>query len=183
MSKKWYIYRAAAERESDFGNIDAAEKLWLSALEEAEDLPMSDARLTVTLESLAEIYFGRNDYLKSAAVCRRICKIYEDALGQTHADVGTICCNLALIYYRWGRFDRAEKFYRQSISILVPVYGNEDPRMVKLLKEFSDFLIEVEESKTSKKPPEVRVEQTAGRWAKTGRWQALPPVEASQKLS
>lgn len=180
MSKKWYIYRAAAEREHDAGNGPAAEKLWLSALEEAEDLPMSDARLTVTLESLAEIYFSRNDYLKAAAVCRRICKIYEDALGVSHADVGTICGNLALIYYRWGRFDQAERFYRQSISILLPVYGSEDQRMVKLLKEFADFLMEAEDAK--KNPPEQRVEKTAGRWERTGRWQALPPVETAQKL-
>jgi len=167
MSKKWYVYKTAAELESRDGNLPASEKLWLAALEEAEDLALNDPRLLVTLESLTEIYFEQKHFLQSAAVGRRILQIYLTTLGPNHPDVGTMASNVAMIYRYWQRLDKAIEFYERALQCHSACFGEDDERVVGLKKELEEAQQEL------KRGPKLGARE-GRRMTRTGRWETVP---------
>jgi tetratricopeptide (TPR) repeat protein len=167
MSKKWYVYKASAELELKEGNLPASERLWLAALEEAEECSPGDPRLLVTLESLSEIYFEQNLFLQSAVVARRIFQTYLSILGPNHPDVGTMARNVALIYRGWQRFDKAEEFYQQALACYGNCFDQADERISELKEQLAATREEM------KRGPQI-AKSRPGRFAKTGKWDAPP---------
>ena len=128
MNDIWKIYRASAELCVKASQHADAEKLWLSALEVAEDYGPDHAMLTTSLEGLAEVFWYQGKHESAAPICRRLLRMYEQKLGHHHPDVGTMAYNLALLYHSWGKYVEAEPFYKLAMSIKTRVLGGRHPR-------------------------------------------------------
>lgn len=175
MSKKWYVYKSSAEIELREGNLPAAERLWLAALEEAEEFSTTDVRLLVTLESLSEIYFEQDQFLQSAAVARRLLQIYMTSSLASKSDIGTMAQNVALIYRGWQRFDKAIQFYETALDNFSTVFDQSNSVIVGLKND-----LEATREQLSRGP--TVPQEKRGRMSRTGSWDAVP-TPSSDRLT
>jgi tetratricopeptide (TPR) repeat protein len=139
---KWSVYKAAAEAAQLFFDYDAAELNWLAALEEAEGLPPGKS-IVVTLENLASVYFTMGKLAQAAPLMRRVLRIYQDNMGEDHADVAVIANNLAILYHSWEKFPDAAQYYNLALSIKGKLVKATDPQIVQLKAGLSAALNEM----------------------------------------
>lgn len=134
------VYRAAALKASARGDHAEAEKQWLAALELAESDEDETARLTPTLESLAETFWYQQKFDLAALILRRLLRNYERRLGKKHFDVGIVANNMAMLYHAWGKYAEAEPFYRQALDIKEGILGKTHPDVAVILGNYRDLL-------------------------------------------
>jgi tetratricopeptide (TPR) repeat protein len=179
----WKIYRASAESCVKAGQYSEAERLWLAALEVAEDYGPDNAMLTTSLEGLAEVFWYQGKHEFAAPICRRLLRLYEQKLGHHHPDVGTMAYNLALLYHSWGKYVEAEPFYKLSMSIKTRVLGGRHPEVVSLLGNYADLLLMLDRVEEARELKALSEKVKATSWRKTGNWQAMPAAADSETLS
>lgn len=124
---EWEHYRAAAVKASERENYFLAQALWLAALDEAKDYRSDDPRLSLTLESLAEVYWKQLKYDKAEPLCKRLLQIWESVLGPDHADVAVAANNLAMLCERQGKHVESALLYQQVLGINEKVLGPNHP--------------------------------------------------------
>jgi tetratricopeptide (TPR) repeat protein len=179
----WKIYRASAESCVKAGQYADAERLWLAALEVAEDYGPDNAMLTTSLEGLAEVFWYQGKHEFAAPICRRLLRMYEQKLGHNHQDVGTMSYNLALLYHSWGKYVEAEPFYKLSMSVKTRVLGGRHPEVIALLGNYADLLLMLDRVEEARELKALAEKVKATSWKKTGNWQAMPSPENSETLS
>lgn len=171
-TKRWEVYRMAAQQSQNAGNFPAAESSWLSALEEAETMGESSPFLVITLEGLAEIYWQQGRYSHAAPLCRRLLRIYEQTLGPEHMDVAVIANNLAMLYHAWHKYQEAEEYYKQALEIKEKILPKEHPELLTLLASFARLLYE-----TNRAPEAERLKAAthgfSPTWRRSGNWTAF----------
>ncbi len=137
----WEVLTASAEHALQNKNYSEAETMALSALEEAESFDISDGRLAMTLESLAEIYYLQQKYTLAAPICRRLLSMYSKTLGEDHLDTGIISHNLAMIYHSAGKLVQAEPLYQAGSSNQNKSDGSEAPTGADLARSLYDIAL------------------------------------------
>lgn len=173
MDKKWEIYRVAAQQAQQKGNLEQAEKSWLAALEEAEDFGLNSPKLTMTLESLGEIYWHQRKFSLAAPICRRVLKIYTDTLGEDHLDVGVIANNLAMLYHCWDKYEEAEEFYKLALGIKRKNLGTDHPDVINLLGNYANLLNQMKRPEDAEKLKAEADEVSVNNWKRSGTWIAF----------
>ena len=175
----WKIYRSSAEHCVKSGQHVEAEKLWLAALEVAEDYGPDNAMLTTSLEGLAEVFWYQGKHEFAAPICRRLLRMHENKLGHNHPDVGTMSYNLALLYHSWGKYVEAEPFYKLAMSIKTKVLGGRHPEVVSLLGNYADLLLMLDRVEEARELKALAEKVKASSWRKTGNWQAMQNPESN----
>jgi tetratricopeptide (TPR) repeat protein len=172
MSKRWYIFRAAASQALALRDLPKAEQLWYAALEEAEDFGEHSPRLTDTLEGLGEVEFRLGKHSNAIAICKRLVRVYSEVLGEDHLNVGVIRKNLAMIYETLGQREDAVPHYEEAVRIHRINLGPSDPAVQAIAATFSILLLALgrdEEAKTLQKQLE-NAEYKSDEWCKSGTW-------------
>ncbi|HEY9774196.1 MAG TPA: tetratricopeptide repeat protein [Planktothrix sp.] len=172
MSKRWYIFRAAASQALAAREYAKAEALWYAALEEAEDYGEHSPRLTDTLEGLGEVEFRLEKYLNATAICKRLLRVYCEVLGPDHLNVGVISKNLAMLYECIGRKDDAVPLYENAVRLYKSHMGVEDPQVHAIAAAFSCLLLELgrsEEAINLQKDLDS-TDYDSEEWRKSGTW-------------
>jgi tetratricopeptide (TPR) repeat protein len=107
-SEKWTTYWNSARRAVQQEKLEHAEPLLYAALDIAEDFDISDPRLVMTLECLAEVLFRLGRPAQSEPVVKRVILIYERKYGLEHPDLGVFINNLGLVYHKQKKYFMAE---------------------------------------------------------------------------
>jgi tetratricopeptide (TPR) repeat protein len=165
---EWEMYRLAATKAADKDDLFLARGLWLAALEEAKDFRYDDPRLSLTLESLAEVYWRQSKYDKAEPICKRILQIWESKLGSEHSDVGKAAKNLAMVCERQGKHVEAAILYQQVLSITEKNLGRSHPEVLASRESCAKA------RQMAQKQVELKVAKLEGRWNRSGWYQACP---------
>jgi CHAT domain-containing protein len=83
--------------------------------------------VAAAIDSLADIYTKRGEYLKAEPLHRRALAIREKALGQDHPDTGASLDNLAELYYYQGKYVEAEQLFKRALAIREKALGQDHP--------------------------------------------------------
>jgi tetratricopeptide (TPR) repeat protein len=163
---EWEMYQAAATKATNEEDTFLARALWLAALEEAKDFRFDDPRLSLTLESLAEIYWSQMKYEKAEPICKRILQIWESKLGPMHADVAKAAKNLAMVCERQGKHVEAAILYQQVLAINEKLLGVHHPEVLSTRESYGKARL------MAQKQVELKVSRLEGRWNKSGWYRA-----------
>lgn len=163
---EWEHYRSAAVKASERENYFLAQALWLAALDEAKDYRFDDPRLSLTLESLAEVYWKQLKYDKAEPLCKRLLQIWESVLGPDHADVAVAANNLAMLCERQGKHVEAALLYQQVIGINEKILGPTHPDVENVRQSWSRA------RQLAQKQVELKVAKAEGRWTRSGWYRA-----------
>jgi tetratricopeptide (TPR) repeat protein len=166
--------RAAAEDAACQGSYVEAERMWLSALEYAEELGIADPHLLYyTLESLAEVLWLNQKYQLAAPICVRLLVAYVQRSSVDHLDVGWMAHNLALIYHQWGKPIDAERFYKVAIQVLGLRLGTRNDRFIALLESYTKLLSDNNRARDARLIRSYVEQRMPGRWTRSGTWEAF----------
>lgn len=177
----WAEYRQSAEHALMIGDFQKAEEMWHGAMARAENFKETDPRLTITLESLAEVLWKQGKYPEAEMLCRRTLQIYEDTLGYHHPDVGIIANNLAMLYHAQRKYAQAEPLYKRALPIRTQALGADHPAVNNLISNYQNLL---RATGRSQEADRIRFEAqsiTSGRWTRSGSYQSLT-IPQSEKL-
>ncbi len=152
----WESNIAAGEKAFQQGRYADAAKLFLVALEQAEEFGLQDPRLATSLNNLAELYRVQGKYAETEPLYKWSLAIREKVLGPEHPDVGESLNNLALLYQTQGKYDEAEPLYKRSLSIWKMALGPEHPHVATSLENYAALL-----RKMNREPEAVEMEALA----------------------
>lgn len=140
MPDQYDVYRAAAQAALSARDYASAEEHLLASLELAES-GFDEARLTATLENLAEVLWYQGKYALAAPLLRRLLRKYVSRLGPDHFDVAIVANNMAMLYHTWGKNAEAEPFYKQALAIKERVLGKNHPETKLILGNYCNLLV------------------------------------------
>ncbi len=63
---------------------------------------------------------------------QRALDIYEQLLGPVHADVAVTTNDLAVLYFKMGNAQQAEKLYKKAVDIYEKVFGKTHPSVAQV---------------------------------------------------
>lgn len=169
---EWEQYRAAAMKASERENYFLAQALWLAALDEAKDYRFDDRRLSLTLESLAEVYWKQLKYDKAEPLCKRLLQIWENVLGPDHADVAVAANNLAMLCERQGKHVEAALLYQQVVGINEKLLGANHPDVENIRQSWTRA------RQRAQKQVELKVAKAEGKWNRSGLHRAHQPEQS-----
>lgn len=173
MLSKWDTYKAQADKALQQGMTEHAEALWYAALGEAESFEETDPRLTVTLETLAELLFRTRKYAQAEPICERTLAIYEHTLGDNHPDVGILANNLAMLFHVQEKFDRAEELYKKAMLIQTKTLGPKHPEVINLLGNYANLLHRTHRQAEAEHLRACANSAVTGKWNHSGRYQVF----------
>ena len=113
----WETYNDSGKQAYEAGEYAKAQKLFESALKEAEGFGPNDPRLATSLNNLAELYRAQGKYDQAEPLYKRSLAIREKALGPDHPDVATSLNNLAALYRKTGQVKTAEAMEKRAAGI------------------------------------------------------------------
>lgn len=177
VSVSWEVLSASVEEALRAERYDEAELLALGALDEAEEFERSDRRLSVTLESLSEIYYLQGKYSHGAPICKRLLVLYNEVLGPDHLDTAIIAHNLAMLYHSWGKQLQAEPYYKKALKVKTAVLGPRHPEVLTLLGHYTTLLYQTNRAAEAEQLRATAVTLSSGRFTRSGRWEAIAPPQ------
>src|SRR2546426_732756 len=136
----WPDAMAAAQQAYQRADFDEAERLFLSALKQAENLGATDPKLATTLNNLAELYRTQRRYAEAEPFYRRALTILDTGRDSDGLQAATVQNNLALLYYEQMRFSEAEPLSRRSLGIREKLLGPENPEVATTLNNLAELL-------------------------------------------
>ncbi|MBC7932500.1 MAG: tetratricopeptide repeat protein [Rubrivivax sp.] len=120
----WERLLADGNEATSKGRVVEAEGFYRAALHVAERFGEEDARLVISLRSLALMLKGGGVLLKSdeklvesERLFRRLLSITEESLGETHREVGFVLDQIAEVNLERGRSAEAEALYKRALEI------------------------------------------------------------------
>jgi len=119
------LYKKAIDLRNA-GKYDEAQRYFEGALEIRERMLGPDhPDVSLTINSLATIYYYKGEYSKAEPLYQRSLAIREKSLGPEHPDVAASLNNLALIYAVRGDHAKAEPLYQRALAIREQSLGTE----------------------------------------------------------
>ena len=79
--------------------------------------------------SLANIYFGKNEYDAALTEYHRALKILETTMPSDHPDIARSTYNIGLVYERQGDIEKATNYFNQASSIAERTLHADHPLM------------------------------------------------------
>lgn len=123
--EKWTTYLRSGQRLLEQRNFGEAERLFASALGEAETFGARDSRVIESLNLLAKALRSQGKYGEIEPLYRRIVVFQKDVHGPDHPLVAKAMGNLAGLCRVLGKMDEAETLYMRSLVMLEKVHGSD----------------------------------------------------------
>jgi tetratricopeptide (TPR) repeat protein len=114
-----------------------AEKAFLNALEEAEDSPGQDLRLSVNLNNLALLYSDEGRYREAEPLYLRALELRERILGPDHPELALTLNNLGILYRSQALYAKADPLFQRALSILEKQYGPKHTEIAMVLNNLA----------------------------------------------
>jgi len=135
----WNTWREGGLQALEEGRFGDAERLLISALEQAEKFGPEDLRVADSANDLAVLYTNAGRPLEAELLFRRALAIRENGLGPDHPGVGAAVQNLGILYAIQKRYQEAEPLLKRSLAINLNEYGGKHVRTALALKTLSSF--------------------------------------------
>ena len=161
----WETYNDSGEQAFEAGEYAKAQKLFESALKEAEGFGPSDPRLATSLNNLALLYATQGKYDQAEPLYKRSLAIREKALGPHHPDVAASLNNVAELYRAQGKYDQAEPLYQRSLASWEKALGPDHPDVATALENYA-LLLRATKRDSEAAPMEARAAAIRGKHAK-----------------
>lgn len=171
-SEKWTTYWNSARRAVQQEKLEHAEPLLYAALDIAEDFDISDPRLVMTLECLAEVLFRLGRPAQSEPVVKRVILIYERKYGLEHPDLGVFINNLGLVYHKQKKYFMAETEYQRALSMQTKLLGNSHPNTINVMANYAKLLKETHREKEAQHLEACIKGMQQGDWSQSGTYEA-----------
>lgn len=171
-SEKWNTYWNSARRAVQQDKLEHAEPLLYAALDIAEDFDISDTRLVMTLECLAEVLFRLGRPAQSEPVVKRVILIYERKYGLEHPDLGVFINNLGLVYHKQKKYFMAETEYQRALSMQTKLLGNSHANTLNVMANYAKLLRETHREKEAKHLESCIKGVQQGDWSQSGNYEA-----------
>ena len=113
----WDRYNVSAQQAMSQGNTIEAERFFNLALKEAENLPASDPKLSLTLNNLANCLRQQGRYTDAEPLYKRAITAKEKQVGVNHKDLAILLENYAKMLRLAGRTPEAEKIDSRVLAI------------------------------------------------------------------
>jgi TonB family protein len=116
------------------GKFDEALPLAKRALEIRERLlPPNDARVSLSLGYLGDVYMAKRDYNNARKTFERLLVLQEERLSPTDVNLTFTLDRLALLYFRNGKPEKSEELYQRALAIREKVFGPESLQVADTL--------------------------------------------------
>ncbi|MED6143294.1 hypothetical protein PIB30_004795 [Stylosanthes scabra] len=121
---KWRVFTDEAREFFIKGQLDAAEKLFLAALQEAkEGFGQRDPHVASSCNNLAELYRIKKDFDKAEPLYLEAIDILQEAFGPDDIRVGAAAHNLGQFYLGQRKLEEARVSYERALKIKRRVLG------------------------------------------------------------
>ncbi|XP_057770558.1 uncharacterized protein LOC130990355 isoform X2 [Salvia miltiorrhiza] len=123
-TSKWRVFTDNGRDHFSKGNIDQAERFFLSALHEAkEGFGERDPHVASACNNLAELYRVTKDFDKAEPLYVEAINILEDYFGVNDVRVGAALHNLGHVYLVQRKLEKARVCYERALKIKRRVLG------------------------------------------------------------
>ncbi|KAI5648098.1 hypothetical protein M9H77_34103 [Catharanthus roseus] len=123
-TSKWRIFTDSARDYFLRGNLDEAEKLFLSALQEAkEGFGERDAHVASACNNLAELYRVKKEFGKAEPLYLEAINILEESFGPDDVRVAAALHNLGQFYLIQRKLEQARSCYERALKIKRRILG------------------------------------------------------------
>jgi tetratricopeptide (TPR) repeat protein len=135
----WQACRDSGLQAWQEGRLGAAERLLITAMEQAEKFGPEDLRVADTANDLAVVYATAGKTTEAERFFHRALMIGEKGLGGDHPAVGATIQNLGILYAMQQKFTEAEPLLKRALEINVQRFGVTHARTALSLKILSSF--------------------------------------------
>lgn len=126
-TSKWRVFTDSGRNLFVQGKLEEAEKLFLSALEEAkEGFGEKDPHVASAYNNLAELYRVKKVFDKAEPLYLEAVKILEESFGQEDIRVGASLHNLGQFYLMQRKLEKAHTCYERALKIKRRVLGHDN---------------------------------------------------------
>ena len=136
----WYELDQKARRALAQGDISQAESDWLSALKLAESNNNVYPGVVNCLIGLSMLYHAKNNYGESDRIYELAMRNMEGLVGRSSVEYAKQLPDLAWLYLKHGKPDKAEYILKQAVKTNETAFGSKSKQHMESLKEYADFL-------------------------------------------
>ncbi|OIT01379.1 PREDICTED: kinesin light chain 3 isoform X1 [Nicotiana attenuata] len=127
-TSKWRVFTDSGRDLFLQGKLEEAEKLFLSALQEAkEGFGDRDPHVASAYNNLAELYRVKKAFNKAEPMYLEAISILEESFGQDDVRVGAALHNLGQFYLMQRKLEQARGVYERALKIKRRVLGEAHP--------------------------------------------------------
>lgn len=118
----------------EYGQYREAEKLYLTAIEQAEQIGSLNPRLADSLNELGMLYAKQHKYARAEQMFQRALGVMVAALGPDHPDVATILKNMGILKASTKEYVEADLLLKQSLVLTTRAMGPEHPMVAVTMR-------------------------------------------------
>lgn len=118
-------YNDGADKARMQGKNDEAERLFRSAMKEAESIGKQDAIYSLSLLGLGMCYQAKGKYAESEQLFKQSLRLTEQLEGAESHNVTVRLTHLAILFEEQGKYAEAESFFKRSLLMNEKTLGAE----------------------------------------------------------
>lgn len=126
----WQQQMTNAEKALQQGDLNASEYLYWEALRLAEPFGPASAQLTETAQKLTDVLLRQSKFQDAEDLLLRLAQSLGD--GTPSLNTASTLLKLAEVYYATTRYERAEPFGLNALSIYESIYGSNHPETARI---------------------------------------------------
>lgn len=139
-SAQWRQFEEKAQKAFQLDNDDEADRLWREALKRAEQEHQIHPGIVDCLRGLAALNEKRGNYTEAERLYELAMRDLEAAAGRNSVSFAQYMPDLAWLYLRHGKPDKAEVLFQRALRIKEECLGMEDPGLIPDLSNYAEFL-------------------------------------------
>jgi len=136
----WYQLDQKARKALSEGDTAQAEQLWKEACAAAESSNNVYPGVVNCLIGISRLYHDKNNYGESDRVYELAMRNMEGLVGRSAPDYAKQLPDLAWLYLKHNKPDKAEYILKQAVKTNETAYGSKSNQYKDSLKEYANFL-------------------------------------------
>lgn len=155
--------RIEAARKALFENrLTDAERMFLAAVQQPQELGSERVRLAEAQDGLATVYTLEGRFTQAEPVRKSAAEIFEEVYGPNSPEAWCAWNNLALLYRAEGKYAEAEPLFRKEVEDAEKRFGPESAEVAATVEQLADLY--VDQGKSAQAEPLYR--QAVAMWEK-----------------
>jgi tetratricopeptide (TPR) repeat protein len=139
-SSAWQKLDEEAQIALKSGHLDEAERLWGEAIKSADKANQIQPGTVDCLFNLALVRERKGNPVEAERLCELAMRNMEGLVGPNSPQFADWMSDLAWLYARHGRLDKAEVLFKRALAIKEKSFGAEDARLIPNLENYGQFL-------------------------------------------
>jgi tetratricopeptide (TPR) repeat protein len=152
----------SARRALSENRLTDAEKMFLGAIQEAQELGSAAVCLGEAQEGLAIVYSIQGKFSQAEALHKSAAETFEKVYGPDHSETWGAWNNLALLYRAEGKYAEAEPLFRKKAEDAEKRFGPESAVVAASVEQLADLY--ADQGKSAQAEPLYR--QAVAMWQK-----------------